>query len=63
MKSNLLASAPSRAEITKCIQRFFFSPSAFFDECGNVYNSKGQIESVRVVVKGSRYRFEQVEKG
>ena len=70
MTKTLYASSNTIAGIQACIKEFYggarsitFDLAKLFSqspEGSSVYNSKGKIEGVRVVVKKGRYRFERV---
>jgi len=60
---NLLISSPTLKGLEKAIQKYYYSPSIFLEQetenKWSVNNSKGIINSVVVIKKGKRYRFEK----
>jgi hypothetical protein len=60
MNYRLLASAPSEAEIIKCISRFFGGSTVSLDG-ERVSTLKGYCDGFRVIQKKGRYRFEMVQ--
>jgi hypothetical protein len=60
---NLLISSPTLKGLEKAIQNYYYSPSIFLEQetenKWSVNNSKGIINSVVVIKKGKRYRFEK----
>ena len=62
-KPTLLASSPTRDGIITAISRYYMGSTISLQAQGNVYqvsNLKGPINSVRVIQKGKRWRFEQI---
>lgn len=62
----LLATASDEKNIIKLISEFYYGATISLKSVGNkiykVNNLNGLIGGVRVVKKGKRFRFEQVEK-
>lgn len=59
----LLGSAPTLEKITKLISEYYFGSTITLKPVDNitwdVYNLKGKRDSVVVINKGGRYRFEE----
>lgn len=64
MATRLLASSPTLEGINKCIKSFYFGSEKELTEVEpnkwSVSGKNGTLEGIRVIKKGSRYRFEMI---
>lgn len=63
MKTNLIATSPTREGLTRQVQSYFYNGQVFFTEEGEVHNSTGRIRNFRVIHKAKRWRFERIPEG
>ena len=61
MNSNLLASAASKEELEKKINKYYFSSNYIINDANQVENSVKHkvIDTVKIVVDGHRWKFEK----
>ena len=59
MKTKLIGSSGDLGLMTVLLNKFYYTSSIRI-EGEEVFNSKGKIQNVRVVLKKGRYRFEHI---
>lgn len=64
VKAKLLATSPTEEGIKKLISQYFMGSTITLNPINDtefeVHNKKGKLNSYRVILKGSKYRFEEL---
>ena len=63
MNSNILATAASKEELEKKINKYYFSSNYFINDSNEVENrAKNKVlDTVKIVIDGHRWKFERVD--